>query len=369
MSPPGKCRNCKDDNVPTIIFECTLCLEKKCAPCELGLSERLTRGLLPNIRALSCSKCTQGQGITSSAAAAMTSEKMNNIIARLTELEEGQAKTATKLREQEQFNENLMKELKELEEARKREREEFDSVKKELDSTKNELATLKARLATEPGIEVANSDNEGAEGSTNNEEPKKQSWAQITNNVSRAVMDQVKNQLDEFKAVKRNVQRLVEDDDKARRAKNFVLMGVPEDEEKDISKRKDGERKYIKEMLEIMGLKDDVVLEESVRLGKYDPTSTYTRVLRVTVGTEKQKWSVVGKGRHLKSSVKFGKVFVQPDLNQEDRKKERKIVDELKEQRKNQPAKNWTIKKGKVIEVSKPQGNQQSQQAQTERLG
>ena len=48
---------------------------------------------------------------------------------------------------------------------------------------------------------------------------------------------------------------------------------------------------------------------------------------------------VVGKGR-LKTTAKFGKVFVQPDL------KGRKIVDELKEQRKNLDSKEGESDRG-----------------------
>ena len=117
-------------------------------------------------------------------------------------------------------------------------------------------------------------------------------------------------------------------------------------------------------MLAHMGLSDDVTVEEIVRLGKYDTGSKYPHVLRVQVTNERQKWKVVGKGTSLRGSAIFPMVFVKPDLNEDDRKKDKELVEELKHKRENETTKNWVIRRGRVIGIPKPPVEQGTQQAQ-----
>ena len=256
-----------------------------------------------------------------------------------------------------------MKNVNEFMTNTKKEEDERKQMKKDLDEAMIEIADLKAQLAAKEN--EGGEKDEDAEGGgriADNGATGRPSYAELVSSVNKELMEKVDDKIkDSFKDVKKKVEKLVENDDKERRAKNFVLMGVPEVEEKDTTKRRAGEHKFVKDMLAHMGHDDDdVKIEEFTRLGKYE-LNKHPRVLRVTVASEKEKWKVVGKGQTLRNSTDFSRVFVQPDLNQEDRKKEKELVAELKDKRKNDTSKNWAIKRGKVVGRTKPPGEQTTQ--------
>ena len=73
--------------------------------------------------------------------------------------------------------------------------------------------------------------------------------------------------------------------------------------------------------------------------------------MRLTVSKESDKWAIITKGKELRSATgDLSMVFVQPDLNKEDRGIQTALVKELKDKRRDEPGKNWVIYRGKVKE-------------------
>ena len=72
---------------------------------------------------------------------------------------------------------------------------------------------------------------------------------------------------------------------------------------------------------------------------------------------EKKKWKVIGKAKRLKEAAEWEGVYVSPDMSEEERKERLQITKELKAKReetsKNGDNRVWTIRKGKVVELTK----------------
>ena len=148
--------------------------------------------------------------------------------------------------------------------------------------------------------------------------------------------------------VTKKVEKLTENTEKERRAKNIIVSGAPDRKERDFQKRKDSDLKFAKELLAHLEL-EDVVIEETLRLGAYNEDATYPRMLRITVSKESDKWRIIGKSKGLsRAPGDLTHVFVHPDLNKDDREKDKKLVQELKAKRLADKTKNYIIYRGRV---------------------
>ena len=95
----------------------------------------------------------------------------------------------------------------------------------------------------------------------------------------------------------------------------------------------------------------DIKVEEIVRLGKYNEKATYPRVIRLTVGNEDEKWQLIGQSKHLRlANGDMSKMYINPDLNKDEREAQKTLIDEIKKKRLDNPTKKYIIRKGKVRE-------------------
>ena len=103
-----------------------------------------------------------------------------------------------------------------------------------------------------------------------------------------------------------------------------------------------------------MDIEQDVTVEEITRLVKFDEESSRPRAMRVSVLSETQRWKVIGRGKSLATmGSPHNKIFIQPDMNKEERQKEKQLIEELREKRDKDSSKNWYIRRGRVIERRK----------------
>ena len=89
-------------------------------------------------------------------------------------------------------------------------------------------------------------------------------------------------------------------------------------------------------------------LQRSFRIGKKSEDNNKPRPLLVELGSEKEKWAVIGKTANLRNSTKFGVIYVNRDMTKDEQELEKQLREELKGKRE-QGEEGWKIKKGKVV--------------------
>ena len=84
-----------------------------------------------------------------------------------------------------------------------------------------------------------------------------------------------------------------------------------------------------------------------VRLGKKRDDDK-PRPLLIRLGSEKEKWSILGRSKNLRNSSKYGNIYIARDMTKEERKDDFTLRQDLKK-KKERGDNSWVIKNGKVI--------------------
>jgi len=148
--------------------------------------------------------------------------------------------------------------------------------------------------------------------------------------------------------------RLKEEEEKKKRSKNLLIFGVEESAGVASTESNQKDKEAINKIMNLLKINENLTI---TRLGKKKENSI--RPLLVTAKDERTKWHIISKGKMLKESEEYKKVYISPDLTQNERKNEAILKMTLKTRReesaKNDDGRSWTIKKGKVIEKVMPQ--------------
>ena len=135
------------------------------------------------------------------------------------------------------------------------------------------------------------------------------------------------------------VKNVVAEEDRSR---NILIFGLPEDTEEQITTK-------VEAVLEELGAKPKV---EAVRLGlkarKQSPRPVKVSVSNSTIATQ-----ILSRARNLRDSQQFKKVFISPDRTPEQRAVHRKLVEQLKTKKNDEPNKRHYIKEGKIYSAEK----------------
>ena len=87
-----------------------------------------------------------------------------------------------------------------------------------------------------------------------------------------------------------------------------------------------------------------------MRIGKFVQNSPRPRPLKVSVKTEAQKQLLLSSGKNLRESEIANHVFVDRDLTKDERDKVKNVRALLRERRTQNPAKEYMIYRGKIVE-------------------
>ena len=98
------------------------------------------------------------------------------------------------------------------------------------------------------------------------------------------------------------------------------------------------------------------VVKSTQRFGTY--TEGRTRPLKISLSSRDMQLNVLRKKASLRASEKFSRVYISPDLTPEERKIRGGLVRKLKEMKEQNPAKNYRIQRGEVVEVPAAPGTQ-----------
>ena len=153
--------------------------------------------------------------------------------------------------------------------------------------------------------------------------------------------DQVRILLKEEEASRRNA-ALIEAE-KKKRERNIIIYGFPESLE-----LLECSQEFLT-IAEEFNEKPKVI--DICRLGKI-PDNNKPRPVRVKLDSKLTKQRIVANAHKLINHSKFNKVYLKPDLSQEERKIQRELWTELKRKISQEPHKRWTRKGNAVVEIN-----------------
>jgi len=124
-----------------------------------------------------------------------------------------------------------------------------------------------------------------------------------------------------------------------------MVFGIPETENENLSER-------IQDVFQEIGMKP--TLETVSRLGKVSKEKTKReRPVNVTLSSHSVAHQILSQARRLRESENFGSVFVRPDRSEEERERNRLLVQELHKKRTVEAGKRHFIKGGTFHSVEK----------------
>ena len=141
------------------------------------------------------------------------------------------------------------------------------------------------------------------------------------------------------------------EEDRKRRAKNIVIFNMPENEAESENEYENREFRSVDQILQKLNM-SGINIRNIMRLG--EQKEDRSRPTLVTFSNTKEKWDVMKRAKFLGASQEYRMIRIAPDLNVEDREKERKLLQELKQKRES-GEKGWYIKKGQLIQGVFPQ--------------
>ena len=136
------------------------------------------------------------------------------------------------------------------------------------------------------------------------------------------------------------------------RSHNFVIFGAEEEKEQvardEVPVTDETLLTKIFEKLEFGGM---LIVQDHFRAGVAKAGTS--RPLVVNLDRPQSVIEVLSNAKKLKGSRYLGSVFLAPDRSPEERKEHRKLIDEMKKRREEDPDKHFFVKRGKVCSVAK----------------
>ena len=135
--------------------------------------------------------------------------------------------------------------------------------------------------------------------------------------------------------------------DKDKRKNNLVLHNLPEADYIEGGSRAECDVKLFQELVKDT-FKLNVAVSKSFRVGKINPDRD--RLLIVTLDTPGVKYDILRLAPQLRTSEKWGKVYITPDLTKAEREAARKLRQELADRRAAGET-NLSIRRGRVVRL------------------
>ncbi len=143
------------------------------------------------------------------------------------------------------------------------------------------------------------------------------------------------------KKLKQVVKSAIEDSDRSR---NVIMFNIAEERKDDGTSTKNYDTGIVQQVMYSSGLRSPCEMS-CERIGV--PAQGKSRPLRVNLGSDSVVFELLSKSKNLKDTDLF-MVFIQPDRNREERDERRKLVQELKQKRKNNPGQHYYIRHNQI---------------------
>ena len=163
-----------------------------------------------------------------------------------------------------------------------------------------------------------------------------------------STFNQILDRLDKIEATIGNKQPNVVDADEKERLRSCVIMGLNESSGTTARIRHNDDSKAVEAILDELDLDCDAVY--SYRLGK--PEEGKRRLLKVVLPTKNHQRQLIMAAKNLKSSANFNKVFIRPSLTKIQQEEDFLLRKEVRELNLAAGFKKFTIKRGKIFDVT-----------------
>ena len=134
--------------------------------------------------------------------------------------------------------------------------------------------------------------------------------------------------------------------DKKRRKTNLVIFKVKESNRARVEEKIEDDRRECREIFSIGLGVEEIRIEKVIRLGKIREDGRGRPIL-VKVGSETEKWNVVGQAKKLRNVGQYRSVYINPDQTKDERERDKRLRDELTERR-NRGEAGWMIRRGEL---------------------
>ncbi len=219
----------------------------------------------------------------------------------------------------------------------KRSQELLKHAATDLDTLKCEqLENQSKLLAVQDELTVKKSDQLEAVKSTVDE--KLSSWTNVVKKNCTATQSGSLSQ----KKLKQVVKSAIKDSDRSR---NVMMFNIAEERKDDGTSSMNYDTAIVQQVMYSSGLRSPCEIS-CERIGV--PAQGKSRPLRVNLGSESVVSELLSKSKSLKDTSLF-MVFVEPDRNREERDERRKLVQELKQKRKDNPDQHFYIRNNKIV--------------------
>ena len=135
------------------------------------------------------------------------------------------------------------------------------------------------------------------------------------------------------------------------RVNNLIFFNLKDNG--NISTDKDTLKSILEEVLGLPGAIGHVDASSITRLGKFDNKSMKVRPLRVRIEKRDIRGVILRNAFRMKNNEQFSKVGIGRDLTVKQRETNRELRNELAIKRKDDPNKNWGIRRDKIVELPK----------------
>ena len=216
--------------------------------------------------------------------------------------------------------------------------EKLKQLKAELSSTKSQLIENQKWVISlqEQLISCKDKQLEGVETVVKSsvENNLKEQFKSYSEAAAENVMVCKSDSLSDPATLKKVVKSVVQEEDRSR---NVVIFGLSEKKEENVEER-------VKEVFEVIGLKPPL---QASRVGKTSKDNS-KRPVKVSLSSASTVYTILSQARKLRQSEKFSKVFIRPDRSEEERARDRLLVQELIKKREKEPGKLHYIRAGTI---------------------
>ena len=132
--------------------------------------------------------------------------------------------------------------------------------------------------------------------------------------------------------LKKVVKSVVQEEDRSR---NVVVFGLSEKKDENVEER-------VQELFQELGMKPSM---QACRVGRISAGKS-KRPVKVSLSSSSTVHQILSQARKLRHSATFSKVYVRPDRSEEERSKDRLLVQELLKKRDAEPVQLHFIRAG-----------------------
>ncbi len=143
------------------------------------------------------------------------------------------------------------------------------------------------------------------------------------------------------KTLTKIVKSALEDSD---RSKNVIMFNIAEERKDDGTSTMNYDTSIVQQIMYSSGSRSPCEIS-CERIGV--PAQGKSRPIRVSLGNDSVVLELLSKSKNLKDT-QFFMVFVEPDRNKEERDERRKLVQQLKQKRKDNPGQRFYIRNNKI---------------------